>query len=84
MQRHMKLILKLLEYATDQANGEIRPPEFNGYSHEQVQYHVELCSQAGYMQVRKLSGKRRNYRVVSVTWQGHEALEKLRQEFSDD
>ena len=84
MQRHMKLILKLLEHATDQTNGEIHPPEISGYSHEQVQYHVELCEQAGYMEVRKINSKRRRYRIVSVTWQGHEALEKLRQEYEDD
>ena len=84
MQRHMKLILKLLEHATEQSNGEIHVPELDGYSVEQVQYHVELCSQAGYMKVRKLTGQRRRYRIVSVTWQGHEALLELRERFSEE
>ena len=84
MQRHRELILKLLEFAVDQTNGDVHPPEFSGYTAQQVQYHVELCSQAGYMEVRRLQGKRRRYRIVSVTWQGHEALEKLREEFADD
>ena len=84
MQRHRQLILKLLEFAVDQTNGDVQPPEIPGYTAQQVQYHVELCSQAGYMKVRKLGGKKARYRILSLTWQGHEALVKLREEFADD
>ena len=86
MKRYLDLILKLLEFTEEQANGDVHPPEVPGYSLRQVHYHVGLCKEAGYMKVRELSGGKKfpRYRIISLTWQGHEAMEELRKQFDEN
>ena len=50
MRRKMKLIYRLLELA-EASNSPMPVPEIDGYSDQQVQYHVGLCSQARYLEV---------------------------------
>ena len=73
MKRYMKLIRTVLEYVECHGNSEfLAPPEVDGYTPEQVLYHVELCAQAGYIEAQSGQHPR------ALTWQGHEALDKMR------
>ena len=81
MQRRMKLIRKILQYVSDcDTEDPLRPPEFEDYSEAQVHYHLNLCEEAGYLLLER-RGRCANHRRVSgiyrLTWQGHEALERL-------
>lgn len=82
MRRSMKLIRKLLEYAESHATGErLSPPELDEYSGKQISYHVKLCEEAGYMRIADgymAQNDRDKYDIIDLTWQGHEALEKMR------
>ena len=50
MQRKMKLVHKLLEHLERRHDDDPIPlPEIDGYSEEQVHYHVGLCVEAGYL-----------------------------------
>ena len=50
MQRKMKLIRKLLEYAEISNTEERLPvPEFADYREAEVHYHLGLCEEAGYL-----------------------------------
>ena len=75
MRRCMKLIRLILEYTEQNARYDrsINPPEFDDYSESQVQYHIELCEQAGYL-TTVASG---NY-IEHLTWRGQEELVQLR------
>ena len=81
MKRHMELILELLKFAEMQENGSALPPEMSSFTCRQIHYHVQLCGEAKYMHVRKVSQAGESftrYCMDSLTWSGHEALEKLR------
>ena len=72
MKRNMVLILALLEHLETHATG--RPmaiPSVEGYAPDLVAYHVRLCEEAGYI-------AREGMFPVDLTWQGHEALDRLR------
>ena len=72
MKRDMALILALLEHLETYATG--RPmaiPSVEGYAPDLVSYHVRLCEEAGYI-------TRQGMLPVDLTWQGHEALDHLR------
>ena len=72
MKRYMALICAILEYIECHGNSEfVSPPEVNGYTPEQVAYHIELCEQAGYIEARQ--GYPR-----SLTWNGHNALAEMK------
>ena len=82
MQRQMKLVLKLLLHAERKNDSRlVLPPEFDEYTVEQVNYHMGLCNEAGYMRVEKVSGSEEpypRYAMGNLTWMGHEALDRLR------
>lgn len=74
MKRYHELICKLLGWVEQQTDTEPKmPPEIEGYTPEQVHYHVGLCGQAGYLDVQELS-KKGMYTIRSLTWEGHEFL----------
>ena len=84
MQRKTKLIRKILEHVErEQTNGPVGPPEFDDYPAIEVHYHVGLCVEAGYI-VADAPGLYDGQRVFSaihrLTWEGHEALDRLRRE----
>lgn len=69
MKRYMNLIHKLLQYAECYATGQPMPtPEIDGYTLDQVNYHIHLCEQAGFLE---------QYCLV-LTWLGHEELDRFR------
>ena len=82
MKRELRLIRKILEYVESRTSGGMAPaPECPQYSWEKVHYHIGLCGQADYLEIRKISGAedgQPRYDVGNMTWQGHEALDRLR------
>ena len=85
MKRELRLIRKILEYVESRTSGgTVDAPECSNYSWEVVHYHIGLCGQAGYLEVRRISGAddeaHPRYEVGNMTWQGHEALDRLRSE----
>lgn len=79
MKRYMCLILEILRFAERQSGEEpmIPPPEIEGYTPRQVHYHVGLCGEAGYLHVRE-SSTGGEFFIQSLTWQGHEVLDRHR------
>ena len=73
MDRHDELILLILRYTRENSTGRrlLPDPDFEGFTREQVQYHIRLCDQAGYLTVRQ-SGRRS--RIIELTWKGHDKL----------
>ena len=73
MKRHMKLIRIVLEHFECHGSAEFIPPllETPDYTCAQVDYHMSLCVRAGYLS--ELRGT-----PSLLTWEGHEALDRLR------
>ena len=74
MTRRMDLILAILEQLEKDPNtwSEL-PKTMNGYTEDVVSYHVEMCSQAGFIhQGAEYSGYTR------LAWHGHDKLDELR------
>ena len=86
MRRDMDLIRRLLEYAEAKESIEPIPaPEIGGYYDDQIHYHLRLCQEAGYLRVeametRGVGAPRRavHYRIIELTWRGHEQLAAMR------
>ena len=79
MKRNKKLILKILRYVRDNGNDQdpLDIPDCADYDSVIVRYHVELCIQAGFLKELK-DGRNLSsiIRIQSLTWQGHEHLDK--------
>ena len=81
MKREWTLIKAILAHAECIGNGEwLHPPEINGYTPTQVMYHVNLCGQAEFLEVKPIPAFADPARVMmkSLTWKGHTELERLR------
>lgn len=80
MKRDMNLIRQILEYVEEQTTNEnfirIDAPDLPGYDQNKIDYHVELCNDAGF--IRTASNSRELIR--GLTWQGQDELESMRQE----
>ena len=81
MKRDMKLIDHLLAYVEKRGKGiALERPEVPNYTAEQVQYHINLCYEAGFIhvcQVGNMDGGLPLYDMLSLTWEGHNRLEGL-------
>ena len=78
MRRKMKLIYLILAYVEKATHiGNIPLPELAEYTEEEVAYHVKLCSEAGYLDIVVDAHNKKPVGIDRLTWQGHEALEKL-------
>ena len=82
MKRDMNLIRKILEYASEQGNGEpLEAPICPGHDATVIHYHIGLCEQAGFFDVYVVSHPdetNKRYAIGSMTWAGHDELERLR------
>lgn len=80
MKRDKKLILKILRYIRDTADGkdDIPPPDVTGYESCMVKYHVRLCHQAGFVELvtKRSGGTPIETRIRALTWDGHNYLEE--------
>ena len=82
MNREMKLIFMILRYAKEKADGSLlRAPSFEGFSEVQIHYHIGLCSEAGFLHVKRQSmglDQASAYGIFNLTWNGHEFLTQNR------
>ena len=80
MRRDMELIHKILGWAEVNATGGAQPiGPINGYTDQQVQYHIQLCGEAGYLRVQDMSSLAGSeFYIIQLTWRGHEELARAR------
>ena len=82
IQWQMKLIRHLLEFAEQhESDYGMLPPELPGHTDRQRHYHVKLCEEAGYVDIRKIPNAAdpyARYYLGDLTWQRHEALKAWR------
>lgn len=82
MRLKRKLLHKILRYAEEHATGrKLAAPEFEDYSEQEVNYHIGLCHEAGFLHICNDSvtpGKEGvpTYYIQNLTWQGHLELEE--------
>ncbi len=58
--------------------GEILIPKIPGYDEQQINHHVILCEEAGYLDIKIVQnsyGQKTPVSIVRMTWAGYEALE---------
>lgn len=81
MRRQMRLILKILAYVEKaEQTGLIPLPKCDEYSPEEISYHVLLCSDAGYLEIRMKQMGGNPQDITRLTWKGHEELKRLRED----
>jgi len=85
MKRDMDLIRKILiQLESYSTNDDIRPIELEGYSHEQIAYHVYLLKDANLILATILfdggSVAPKDYSIFGLTWAGHDFLDACRDE----
>ncbi len=81
MERQWNLIKAILAHAECMGNGDwMHPPAINGYTPDQVMYHVSLCGQAEFLEVKSIAafGNPTRLLMKSLTWKSHTELERLR------
>ena len=83
MQRNKNLIREILEYVEGHESSHMLvAPKLDGYSDEQIHYHIGLCVKAGYLEAQPLNTLGSKYtfypRISHMTWYGHEALTQMR------
>ena len=49
-------------------------PRWNEYKHAEINYHISLCLQAGYL-TAQYEPTDHTYRIINLTWDGHEELD---------
>lgn len=80
MKRNMDLARAILS-ALEGSSDAFGPKEFviQGYSEEEVSYHVKLLHQAGLVEAKDISGVNQfKWFPISLTWEGHEFLDAAR------
>jgi hypothetical protein len=84
MKRDMDLIRKVLLEIEGCTGDDIRNIRIDGYSHDQIAYHVYLLHDAGLIEANILYGmgsvKPTNYAIFRMTWAGHDFLDACRDE----
>lgn len=84
MKRNWDLIRKILSSieALPDTKSRLDPDQIIGYSAEEVSYHMNMLDQAGLIDARCTKGADTSLVCVatSLTWQGHEFLERIKRE----
>ncbi|MHC4098630.1 MAG: DUF2513 domain-containing protein [Planctomycetota bacterium] len=82
MKRDMELIRKILITLQDsnQTQGSI-PLKFDGYSDDQISYHVKILAEQGIIAANNCSSmKNFAWRAKGLTWEGHDYIDAIRDE----
>lgn len=82
MKRYMDLIREILRFVEREHCGEsLEIRNLDGYTCRQIQYHIELCVEAGYLHAEQsrdhCKDQHGRYPIMLIqrlTWQGHEFL----------
>jgi hypothetical protein len=85
MKRDMDLIRKiLLQLENVASDDDINIIEIEGFSHDQIAYHIYLLHDAGLIRAHILMGfgtaAPKNYSIFGLTWAGHDFLDASRDE----
>ncbi len=82
MKRDMDLIRKILFALVEKPHtDEHHKIEIEGFSEEDISYHVKLLAEAGLIEAVNYSKHSRSrWRPVSLTWEGHDFLEAAKNE----
>lgn len=84
MKRDMELIRKILiefEEITEKDRGRVGRFEIEGSSHEEIVNHVFLLSQNGMVEIIDCTSNiGRGFLAKGLTWEGHDFLDKARNE----
>lgn len=84
MQRNWELVRKILLKLEEQeaVSGQLFPDAIIGFDAENVAYHMRLLDQAGLIKARSLTSSSDQTACValSLTWAGHEFLDKIRRD----
>lgn len=78
----MELVRKILVALEDssQTQGWI-PLQFEGYTDDQISYHVKILAEQGIISATDSSGmKNFTWRAKGLTWDGHDYIEAIRDE----
>src|SRR5687768_2047306 len=75
-----KILLKTEELSTPSSH--LDPDAVHGFDAENVSYHIKLMGQAGLLEVTHVGGVlgQLHYLANSLTWEGHEFLDKIRRD----
>jgi len=56
-------------------------PEIEGYSEEEIFYHIKILAEADFLDARNLGGRGGfEWAAINLTWEGHEFLDASRNE----
>ncbi len=84
MKRDMNLVREILIWTENQEHGRVgKNPVIEGYSEEQIGYHVYLMNNANLVKafdVTTMSDRSPNARLLELTWKGHEFLSVAKDE----
>ena len=83
MKRNWDLIRKILLKLEEKADSTswLQDDEIKGYDSQTVSYHYKLLTDAGLIESIDLSNMSEiSYAALSLTWQGHEFLDKIKNE----
>ncbi|SDZ19621.1 DUF2513 domain-containing protein [Tindallia californiensis] len=77
MERDMDLVRKvLIEVEKEDSCTGIQELKVDGYSREQISYHIMILDQAGLIKAKDFSNHNgSDWKAMHLTWQGHEFLE---------
>lgn len=81
MKRNWDLIRKILLKLEEKADSTswLESTDIKGYDTITVSYHYKLLKHAGLIETQDISDMEgENYAATSLTWQGHEFLDKIR------
>ncbi|QLB18681.1 DUF2513 domain-containing protein [Mannheimia granulomatis] len=81
MKRNWDLIRKILIKLEEKADSTswLQSDEIKGFDARTVAYHYALLTEAGLIKSIDISGmEEEDYAALSLTWQGHEFLDKIR------
>lgn len=82
MKRDMELVRKILIELEDKPNdNELLQPKIEGYSDEEISYHIGKLYEAGFVDAVNFPGNDQNdWYAKTMTWHGHEFLDLARNE----
>mgnify|MGYP001309321571 CR=1 FL=1 len=82
MKRDMELVRKILIAAEEKQDFQPQKLEIDGYSQEEISYHIKIMTQAGLIESQGYATSTGIplWCIKSLTWEGHEFLDAARNE----
>lgn len=85
MKRDMDLVRDILLAVEKETSGfALEPPKVNGYSKEQIVYHVYIMAQGGLLEAQPTQNQAAvipmDFSFINLTWVGHEFIDTARDE----